>query len=371
MGGFMPQIIGLLLLVSVLIWQLSPKGVDALAKESTGLGQGVFSTEYVVKAVSVMDSVVEPGAVGTLYPARLSSRISSLIQSMPVDVGSWVKVGDPLVILDTEQTRILYRRALSELQRAEFAHQQSQQQAESINAGLNFAKMELQRTEALVKQKLASEEALDEIRSRYLQLDSAHQAALKGVSQTLAQISVANEALKETELQLQWCIITAPFDGLITARMAHPGEMAIMGQPLVVLENPQQKILLSSIRSQFFQKIGLGDSLKAKFLEQECLGEVIEISPSLNPSTQTFGLKVLLSKDCGVALGTFGHLLIPGSQKSVVRIPKNFVTTSGNITMVNVKGPNGVDKRMIRIADLDNQKVLVLDGLKENEVILK
>ena len=143
----------------------------------------------------------------------LSSRLSGYVTRMPLFEGSRFKRGDLLATIDMSQS------------------DPAQSQGNSLKADLASARIAL----------VAAEEHLQRSRRLYqvggvsleqLQVDEAALAAAQA-HQTLAQENLHNTTL------------VAPFDGVIAARLAQPGDLATPGKPLlrIVALGPQRVLV--------------------------------------------------------------------------------------------------------------------------------
>lgn len=146
-----------------------------------------------------------PAKVVALNASVLPAEIGAKLTQMDVHVGEYVNKGQVLAKLDCNN--------------AQYQLQIEQAKTEQVNNQLSFDESEFVRGQRLSKQKNIGESDFDR---RKTQLGNS-KANLK------AQQSV--QAL--AELNVQRCLVIAPFSGVITARIASVGSMVDFGKPVI------------------------------------------------------------------------------------------------------------------------------------------
>lgn len=157
---------------------------------------------------SVLDA---SGYVTARRLATVSSKITGKVQSVYIEEGQRVKEGEILARLDAQDAEAQREVAASQLA-------SSQSQLAEAQSQLILAKSTYNRNRELAAKQLVSKQALDtakaELDSRAARLVSVQkQVALAMDQQQVAQLGVDNT------------VIRAPFDGVIIAKAAQPGEM--------------------------------------------------------------------------------------------------------------------------------------------------
>jgi len=157
---------------------------------------------------SVLDAT---GYVTARRQATVSAKITGKVRDVRIEEGQHVAAGEILATLDDSEARVEV-----DLRRAQVAAaraQQAQADAESANAEREYV-----RAQDIADKKLISVSALDTARTQT--------EALKArASSQKSAVSVADEALKAAEVQLDNTIVRAPFAGVVTVKAAQPGEM--------------------------------------------------------------------------------------------------------------------------------------------------
>jgi len=106
-------------------------------------------------------------------------------------------------------------------------------QFQSIKAQLEGARSTLATQEGifrrdlmLYKNRAISKERLDKSRSAR--------------DEAKARVSTLEEALKTAQLNLEYCTVKAPMDGVVTRRLQDPGDLGVPGKAILEMEAPQE-----------------------------------------------------------------------------------------------------------------------------------
>jgi RND family efflux transporter MFP subunit len=148
-----------------------------------------------------------PATVEPLNAPSLAAEISARVESIPVRIGNPVQPGEILVELDCRSHRSRLQAVQAGLQR--------------IEAQLKFADDQLKRAEDLKAKRSISEELLDQ---RRMELRVARADRLN-----------QQELIRQAEIDVERCTVTAPFAAVVTERLAQVGGLASPGTPLLNL----------------------------------------------------------------------------------------------------------------------------------------
>jgi len=188
--------------LAYLFWPASAFEVrTVVAREAQG-GAGAARPGTVLNA---------SGYVTARRQATVSSKFTGRVTEVLIEEGMEVDEGQVLARLDDSNLRPAL--ALAEAQLLS-----TQRGAAETEALLTEARLNFERTQRLVEQKLASEAELDRARAlaRSLEAQSARKQA---------DIEVAARQVDIYRQQVEDSIIRAPFAGIVVAKNAQPGEM--------------------------------------------------------------------------------------------------------------------------------------------------
>ena len=287
----------------------------------------------VASAERVAESAQEEfmGTVTARNRANLEPKIQARVDRILVSLGSRVRQGDVLAELDSRdlEARVQQARAVFEQ-----------------------ASQDLTRFENLLSQQAATQQEYDGMKARQ---------------------SVAKAGLVEAETALSYARIVAPFSGKVTGKMIDVGDLAVPGRPLFTLEEEATLRFVTTLPESRLGRITAGDSLAilVSNMSAPVRGRVEELSPSADPITHTFAVKVSLPSDPGIRPGQFGRLLLPTEGDETIFIPRSALVQRGQLDLVYVVTPD--HKAMLRLVLIGRQypdRLEILSGLRENEKVV-
>ena len=101
---------------------------------------------------------------------------------------------------------------------------------------------------------------------------------------------MAKAAAAEAKTMMSYCEVLAPFDGVITRKLADVGDLAAPGKPLLQMENPDMLRLEADVPEALVGNVKLGDKLAVRIaaVTSEIEGTVAELSPTADPNSRTY-----------------------------------------------------------------------------------
>jgi RND family efflux transporter MFP subunit len=259
--------------------------VVVLVAAAYGIEQYIKPTAKVETVVNGQAVDAKPGSVTVKeeYTEQIKSEIGGRVLNTgyKLDTGLKVKEGDVLVQLDTGDIDIEIQQAKNEFE--------SSKQRIAVGSAATFelesAQGDFTNSERLFKMGQLS--------------DSDYQKArrlVETVKQKLALEKVINEenlnadktALATKQRAKEKMTITAPFDGEVSAVLAHPGDLIDPGSPIVSLITTT-RVVEAKISEEDFANIKVGQRATVIFLpygEWEYNGTVKKILPTADPETQ-------------------------------------------------------------------------------------
>ncbi len=301
---------------------------------------------------SATNALTLPGTLYGLHEAGLYARANGYVKRVLVDMGSRVRAGDTLAVVETPEIDQELRQARATLAQVE--------------ASGELTRSTLERWRSLVQQKVATQQELDE-----------KQAAFN-VSQASADAARAN--VERLTTLTRFGSIVAPFSGVVTARNVDMGALVSPGtgsttRPLFALAQVDRMRVVTSVPQSAAASVR--DGQEADILVQELgnaafHGRVTRTSRSLDLTTRTMLTEIQLENRDGRLLpGMFAQvkLSLPNSTRALL-IPANTI-------MVRPDGPQVAVVREGRIhivkvslgRDLGSE-LEVLGGVSEQDVLV-
>jgi membrane fusion protein (multidrug efflux system) len=321
--------------------------------------------EVKVAAVKRADISVPIYSTGTVFPDRESKvgpKISGTVEMVFVEEGDHVEEGEFLAQLDQKDLVITERQCQATVKVAETQLKEAELKAENLRKEKN-------RLANLLGKKVISQQKYDEI-------NTAYSMAVTGLEVIRAQILSARENLAMARQKLKDTRILAPFSGLIVERFINPGEYVttMPPAPLFLLMNIDAVKAEAGLPEAHLSRVAVGDPVDITvdaYPQNTFRGAISNINPTVDPLSRSFTLKVQIpNKDKRLKPGMFARVTIyPEIHQDAIVVPFKAVVTSGEHDHVYVLEGNTVKLRKVAIGISDEQRIEVIEGLAEGELV--
>jgi len=244
------------------------------------------------------------------YINPVNTRVSAYIKEIRFVEHQEVKAGDTLMILDNReiltqvgQAEAAYKMALASRGVTEKSVTTVSNNVQTVEANINAAKARVwiveqnyNRFENLLKQNAVSQQQFDQIKAEYDAAVAQYDALVntKGTTNLTieevksrltineAEIQRAENALKMAQLNLSYCYIIAPHDGIMGRRMVNEGQLLTMpGQQVATIVDTRTKWVAANFREKQMHEVAVGKKVLIKVDAlggQEYEGEIKAIS---------------------------------------------------------------------------------------------
>lgn len=202
------------------------------------------------------------------------------------------------------------------------------------------------------------------------------------IDQARAAVQSAALNVVAAQIRLKNAQIIAPFDGVVGAVNAKPGEFfaaASAAGAAIVLLTPDQLMLKMSVGETDYANIKTGqaggvlfDSIPGKIYPFRITE--IGLSPSITQGVVTYQVKasLVLPPDAprpSPGMNARGQI-ITDSKPNVLAVPPRAIRRSGNDQVVDVRRNGGVEEQVVTTGATDNQQVEIVTGLNEGDVVV-
>lgn len=329
-------------------------------------------------------------AVGSLFPFEesiLSSQVEGRVAEVLADVGDNVKEGQPLVTIDPQelQFEVDRQRGLVTQVRAQLGIGPNEPpptdpkkiaSVQRAEADLFDADHKYARAQEMYRDKLISQQQLDEAASRFQSTKATYTVALQEVDRLKALLVSSEATEKLSEKKLADASIRAPFPGAIKTRNVHPGEYLRVQSPVMVLVRTDRLRARLAVPERWagWVKDGATVDLHVEAFPGETFqGKISRINPSVAQDSRTFEAEVLLSNlDGRLKPGFFLQASIPSEkEEKTIFLPEGAVNYRYGVYKVFLLNGNHVSERQIRPAgqteDERGRRFEVAEGLKPGD----
>ena len=305
-------------------------------------------------------NVRSTGTVHARQTAIVSAQVVGRIQQVLVREGDNVRAGQILVVIDGAGLRSSVDQAQAGVKAA-----QGEQAAAQTDAKL--AASTLERYRQLEAQKSVSPQEMDEVSRRA----DASAARLEAVR---AQTDAARAQESGAHTMLGYTRLSAPFSGVVTARMADPGTMASPGAPLLQVDQAGVLQLQATVDESAIGAIHKGMKTRVSIdgaSSAELIGTVSEIVPIADPASHSFLIKIDLPSSSQLRSGMYGTAEFANGVRRATVIPRSAVVSRGSLACVYVlDGREFAQLRYVTLGATQGNLVEVLSGVSAGEKVV-
>ncbi|HSN98028.1 MAG TPA: efflux RND transporter periplasmic adaptor subunit [Candidatus Nanopelagicales bacterium] len=278
--------------------------------------------------------------------AQLNARSPGVVRSIRVDVGSRVKKGDPLIVIDSAEVGAGRARLSAARARVEVAEQRYQREQGLGREGLG-----------LQSNLLTAKQELDEARGEH--------AAL------VASLSVLGPAGGGGG----GYTLTAPLSGVVTQRGATIGALVSTEQLLYEIVDTSSMWAELDVAEADLPVVaeGQGVTIALDGLPGRALsGEITYLAPALDPHTRTARARVpLANADGALRANMYGQARIAAADRQSVMVPRGAVQRVKGVALAFVKiTDDEYEARRVEVGGGEGELVEVKKGLRAGESVV-
>jgi RND family efflux transporter MFP subunit len=325
------------------------------------------------------------GAFKPFQDVDVHAKVAGYIKTIYVDVGTHVKAGQTLAVLEVPELAAelagadaAVRRAKEEIHRAEGDVERTKSAHVAVHAMYHRLQQASEQKAGLVAQ-----QEVDNAKAKDLEAEaqvSSSEAALNAAEQAL-EVAQANQ--KQYSALSNYTRIVAPFTGVVTIRYADTGALIAAGTasstPMPVVRIAEISILrlVLPIPESIAAEIRLGDAVKVhvQALNRDYMGKVSRFADSLDPQTRTMETEIDFQNTNGELLpGMYVQAIIaPPDQQVMLTVPLEAVErgedgAEGTVLVVNAQ--NVLEERKVTLGMQGSTRIEIRSGLSEGEQVV-
>jgi RND family efflux transporter MFP subunit len=303
------------------------------------------------------------GNTAAVNSTTLVARVSGFIQEIDYKDGDAVTAGTKLFVIEPQPY--------------ELALEQAQAGQASAAAAAQQSAADYERTEALMKKGVETQQDLDK---------ASAQKAADAAKQQQADVDV-----KQAQLNLDYTEVKAPFDGIVTARQVSMGQLVNPGSSTLATVVQLNPIHVNfNISEQDVQKIranlmarGVTTIADLKKIPVEIglqtdegyphQGMLDYASPNLNASTGTLAARAVFENSARALLpGYFVRVRVPlEEQPDMLLVPDRAIGADQSGRYVLVAGKDDVvEQRTVELGELVNELRVITKGVTADDRII-
>lgn len=325
------------------------------------------------KTTTVAASFEAGGTVRARTIAVLSSRIVAPVVEVRTGVGTRVRRGQPLVVLDARDLRAASDRAEASLLVAKQSADAAAAEEQGAAAALTLAKSSHQRVASLRERNSATAGELDEAVAALRGAEARARGAAARRVEAERAIEAARAGAQAATVGASYAVIAAPFDGVVTSKSTDPGNMAVPGAPLLTVEDDRRFQVEVSLDASRVARLAPGAAVAVSVdaLGGESLkGTVTEVAAAADPIAHTVIVKIDLPPAEGLRTGLFARARLAGAPQTAVTVPASSIARRGQLTLVFVAEEGVARMRLVHAGAEADGRVAILSGLSEGERVV-
>jgi RND family efflux transporter MFP subunit len=303
-------------------------------------------TTATVQYREVAQTYAAEGIVEAVHQSTISAQISGQVKEIFFDVGDRVKKGQLILRIDERE--------------AMQAMTGSQAQVMQAQAAMQNAKSNYERSRQLFAQKFISQAALDKAQADY--------------KMALAQSTLSEATAGQSAISHGYTSVTAPYGGVVLARLVEVGEMVTIGKPLMTGFDPSELRIITNIPQYKMAEIGTRPQVLVDIptLNRQIKAASVTVQPAADARTHSSQVRINLpANEAGIYPGMYVKVLFVTGKTSKLLIPARAVIHRSEVVAVYIiDDKGGARLRQIRLGETagDNE-IEVLAGLNPGEKV--
>ncbi len=367
---------------------------------------------------------VQPGSLLAFESVELQAMVSGYLKTQDVDIGSRVKQGQTLAVLDVPREASAVQEAAALLDQAKVHAQLAQAKVKSMAADRDasaaalaqtesdlgrlvanhkYAKAKYDRISSLVDQQAVDKRLLDEqsrdlesaaaaeetarlavktARSQLAAASARIEQAQVDVAEARSAVHVAESRLAKARVDVDYARIVAPFDGVITHRGFHPGAFirsAVDGAqpPLLTVARVDLMRVVVRVPDRDVVLVNPGDPVELAIdgLEGRTFqGKIARIASAEESTTRTMRVEIdLPNPDGRLREGMYGRASIrlePIARRLTIPASCLLDRSDKGLAVVPIVRGGKVHRAPVRLGADDGARVEIAAGLHANDVVI-
>jgi RND family efflux transporter MFP subunit len=318
-----------------------------------------------------------PGNIQPITEAPVLARADGYIEHRLVDIGDRVKAGQTLAEIDAPELTDQVAQAKATVRQAQAALEQATANVQQGRTDMELARVMAQRSRQLVAKGAVSKQDDDQSQAQYNSKLAALQSLERAIDVQRANIASAQSNVARLEKMQSYCLVQAPFDGVITLRNVDVGALVNSGSTLLF-----RIAQTSTLRTYVNVPQTYADSIRpgepavltvSNLPGRQFMGQVARNASALDPSSRTLLVEIQVPNA--------DSLLLPGMYAQVelrsvradppLLVPSDAMIVRADGAQVAVVRPDRtVHLQKIEVGRDYGDRLEVLKGLSEGDTII-
>lgn len=345
--------------------------------EDTG-GEAARVDLHRVGLESVEQVYEASGTLEAQQTAVLTSRVPGYVREVRVKAGDPVREGQVLVVIEGEAIRARLGGARAAREEAEAGEAEALNRVSAAESRARLAQTTYDRIAKLAEQRAVTAQELDEATSRREAAQAGHDAAIAGLRRVRAGLERASAEVASAEAYWADTSVRAPYPGRVIERHVDVGNLAGPGTPLLVVEQEGPLVARVSVDEAYSGRVRVGDPVEVELERagepERVPGVVREVSPSVDPGSRAFEVRIDLNVETDNASDTPGRFVrvrLPMGAVERLRVPETSLMRRGQLEFVYVVSDGRARLRLVTLGAASDGWAEVLSGLGVGDIVVE
>jgi membrane fusion protein (multidrug efflux system) len=338
----------------------------------------------------------------------IRARVKTFLLTQNYAEGTVVKAGQVLFTLDPREYDAQLMQAKAQLAKARSDLAQAQERTvvdtAQANVGISLAQLnktdqDVKRLKPLAEQRAVPQQDYDnalaaqqaakaDVEGKQASLNTAKVNQTAAIQQAQAAVEAADASIRQAELNVEYCTVTTPIEGIAGTRQVAPGNLVGNGDATLLTTvsdiNPM-RVYVSISESDYlmYQRMKAQGKMKGGAGELELIladgsvfpekGRIIIADRAVDLKTGTLSLVAEFpNPNALLRPGQFGRVRLAATvAENALLVPQKAVIEMQSAKIVYVVGDdNKVALRNVTLGDRVGQDYVVSDGVKAGERII-
>ncbi len=206
-----------------------------------------------------------------------------------------------------------------------------------------------------------------------LKLQSESYVSEAQLQEAIAQLEAARTELRRAELDLEYMVVRAPFDGALQSRVVEIGDFLKSGDPIATFVDNRAIIVAANVSEFDAGHVAVGEPAEARLATGELVrGTIRYVAPVADEATRTFAVELEIDNQAGqLRAGGTAELFIPAETVYAHRVSPSLLTLddAGNVG-IKIINDDGEVQFVVADVALSTSSGVWLAGLPETATII-
>lgn len=316
----------------------------------------------------------------------IGAKVAGRVKEVKVDLGSPVKQGDVLAILEPEDFDYRVQQAEAQLHQVlaklglkpgDSEGRLQRNEVPSVvqeKALLDEARSRLERVMSLAQQNVITAQELEQQQAQVQVAEARHRSALNVVDSDLADLAMRRAELALAKQAQADAEIRAPFNGVVYARHVASGAYVQVGQQVTTIVQIDPLRFRGGVpeRKAIEIRVGQPAAIYIEGQAEPIPGQVTRVSPAVDPNNRSQTIEVdIPNPDSRLPAGLFAEAEITvDPHANSLAVPAAAVSEFAGVQKVRLVRDGKPVEQVVRTGRHDGKLVEIVDGLAEGDRIV-